>query len=261
MAEAVWDGRNRKIEGASRTGMRCDRNASRQEPQQQEPKGTTKTQTTHPNPYVPLRVFGCLGAVFAAGECCNPMHFVTNCCTCLGGLPKLLQTVHKLLQLVATAEKREFGVPTRLAIPFLGEGANQATSMDSTPQPRRRKTRSDLVHLRSLPSVQPATKMGQVTWAWGEIEAGLGGGMKLKEVWEAASRDGLEMSVPAISRLCLTATTTAPATFRAPEQPPPQTSDGERGATSSAASRSIQKSAGAAGKKETIGIRIRSVLN
>jgi len=48
--------------------------------------------------------------------------------------------------------------------------------------------------LRSLPSTQPTTKIGQVAWAWGEIEAGLTAGMKLKEVWEAASRDGLVMS-------------------------------------------------------------------
>ncbi len=66
--------------------------------------------------------------------------------------------------------------------------------MDTTPQPRRKKSRSDLVHLRSLPSTQPATKIGQVAWAWGEIEAALTAGMKLKEVWEAASRDGLVMS-------------------------------------------------------------------
>jgi hypothetical protein len=33
-----------------------------------------------------------------------------------------------------------------------------------------------------------------VTWVWAEIEAGLAAGMKLKEVWQAASRDGLEMS-------------------------------------------------------------------
>jgi hypothetical protein len=66
--------------------------------------------------------------------------------------------------------------------------------MDTTPQQRRRKSRSDLVHLRSLPSTQPATKIGQVTWVWAEIEAGLAAGMKLKEIWEAASRDGLEMS-------------------------------------------------------------------
>jgi hypothetical protein len=66
--------------------------------------------------------------------------------------------------------------------------------MGATPQPRRKKSRSDLVHLRSLPSTQPSTKIGQVAWAWGEIEAGLTAGMKLKEVWEAANRDGLVMS-------------------------------------------------------------------
>jgi len=78
----------------------------------------------------------------------------------------------------------------------------QATSMDTTPKARRRKTRSDLIHLRSLPSTQPATKMGQVTWAWAEIQAGLTAGMKLKEVWEAASRDGIEMSY-AQFRVCV----------------------------------------------------------
>lgn len=66
--------------------------------------------------------------------------------------------------------------------------------METTPQPRRRNTRSDLVHLRSLPSTQPGTKIGQVAWAWGEIEAGLTAGMKLKEVWEAAGLDGIVMS-------------------------------------------------------------------
>jgi hypothetical protein len=30
-----------------------------------------------------------------------------------------------------------------------------------------------------LPATQPSTKIGQVTWAWAEIEAGLAAGMKL----------------------------------------------------------------------------------
>jgi hypothetical protein len=51
-----------------------------------------------------------------------------------------------------------------------------------------------MIHLHSLPSTQPATMIGQVIWAWVEIEAGLAAGMKLKEVWEAARFDGLEMS-------------------------------------------------------------------
>jgi hypothetical protein len=47
--------------------------------------------------------------------------------------------------------------------------------------------------LRSLLSVLPATNTGQVTAAWDQIEAGLARGMKLREVWEAAKLDGLEI--------------------------------------------------------------------
>jgi hypothetical protein len=68
--------------------------------------------------------------------------------------------------------------------------------MELNPPPRRRKTSSGLVHLRSLLSVQPATKTGQITAAWEEIEAGLARGMKLREVWEAAKLDGLEIPYP-----------------------------------------------------------------
>jgi hypothetical protein len=68
--------------------------------------------------------------------------------------------------------------------------------MDSNSPPHRRKARSDLVHLRSLLSVRPATATGQVTAAWGEIEGGLTRGMKLREVWEAAKLDGLEIPYP-----------------------------------------------------------------
>jgi len=97
--------------------------------------------------------------------------------------------------------------------------------MDSTPKTRRRKSRSDLVHLHSLPSTQPATKIGQVTWAWTEIEAGLAAGMKLKEVWAAASRDGPEMSYAqfrvCVSRLRRRLHRASPSV---PEQPPQQTS-------------------------------------
>jgi hypothetical protein len=99
----------------------------------------------------------------------------------------------------------------------------QANSMDSTPKLRRRKSRLDLVHLRSLPSTQPATKIGQVTWAWTEIEAGLAAGMKLKEVWAAASHDGIEMSYAqfrvCVSRLRRRRRRAPPSV---PEQPPQQ---------------------------------------
>jgi hypothetical protein len=71
-----------------------------------------------------------------------------------------------------------------------------AIPMGSNPTPRRRKASSDLVHLRSLLSVQPATSTGQVTAACREIEAGLARGMKLREVWEAAKLDGLQIPYP-----------------------------------------------------------------
>ena len=102
----------------------------------------------------------------------------------------------------------------------------QATSMDTTPKARRRKTRSDLVHLRSLPLTQPATKIGQVTWAWAEIEASLAAGMKLKEVWEAAGRDGLDMSYGQF-RVCISRLRRRrqKPSQPLPEQPPPQTSE------------------------------------
>jgi len=98
-------------------------------------------------------------------------------------------------------------------------------SMSTTSQPRRRRSRSDLVHLRSLPSAQPATKIGQVTWAWGEIEAGLAAGMKLKEVWEAARKDGIDTSYAQfrvyISRLRLRRQRSSIAPF-----PPPAVGNG-----------------------------------
>src|SRR5690348_11049472 len=101
--------------------------------------------------------------------------------------------------------------------------------MDLNPPPRRRKTRADLVHLRSLLSVQPATSTGKVAWVWGEIEAGLARGMKLREVWEAAKLDGLEIPYPQfrvyVSRLRRRrqrSSTLAP-------QPPHALTNGERG--------------------------------
>ena len=68
--------------------------------------------------------------------------------------------------------------------------------MESNPPPRRKRASADLTHLRSLVSVLPATNAGQVTAAWGEIEAALARGTKLREVWEAARLDGLEMPYP-----------------------------------------------------------------
>lgn len=100
--------------------------------------------------------------------------------------------------------------------------------MQNTPPPHRRKSRSDLVHLRSLPSTQPATKIGQVTWAWEEIEAGLAAGMKLKEVWEAARKDGLDTSY-AQFRVYISRLRRRRQRSTARQQPPPGVANGEPG--------------------------------
>jgi len=69
--------------------------------------------------------------------------------------------------------------------------------MATNPVPRsRRTTKSDLVHLRALPSVEPATCTGRVAWIWPEIEAALRTGKKLREIWDAASADGLDIPYP-----------------------------------------------------------------
>ena len=115
-----------------------------------------------------------------------------------------------------------------VAITYISEGVVQAKSMGTTAQLRRRKSKSAMIHLHRLPSTQPATKIGWVNWVWAEIEDALAAGMKLKEVWEAVSRDGLEMSYAQfrvyISRLRRRrqGTTTVP-------QHPPTVTNGEPG--------------------------------
>jgi hypothetical protein len=79
-------------------------------------------------------------------------------------------------------------------IPLVIEGHFLAT-MSLVPQ-LQRKTKTDLVHLRSLPSAEPATSTGRVAWVWPEIQAGLATGKKLKEVWEAVQLDGLDIPYP-----------------------------------------------------------------
>src|SRR5271156_4005596 len=75
-------------------------------------------------------------------------------------------------------------------------GQMQATSPEVNPQSGRKRTKSNLVRLHSLPSAQPATSTGQVIAVWKEIESGLARGLKLREVWEAAKLDGLEIPYP-----------------------------------------------------------------
>ena len=62
--------------------------------------------------------------------------------------------------------------------------------------PSRKRIKSDLLHLCALPSVEPATSTGRVAWIWPEIEAALGTGKKLREVWDAARADGLDIPYP-----------------------------------------------------------------
>ena len=101
--------------------------------------------------------------------------------------------------------------------------------MDSNPPPRRRKTSSGLVHLRSLLSVQPATNTGQVTAAWREIEAGLARGMKLREVWEAAKLDGLEIPYPQFRVYVSRVRRRRQGSSTSATQPRPALVNGERG--------------------------------
>jgi len=101
--------------------------------------------------------------------------------------------------------------------------------MDLNPPPRRRKTRSDLVHLRSLLTVQPATNTGQVTAAWREIEAGLARGMKLREVWEAAKLDGLEIPYPQFRVYVSRVRRRRQGSSTSATQPPHALVNGERG--------------------------------
>lgn len=70
----------------------------------------------------------------------------------------------------------------------------QATAKDVSPKQQSRKSKFDLFHLRSLPLGKPASKIGQVIRAWPDIEAGLSSGMTIKEVWQAAIKDGIDVS-------------------------------------------------------------------
>jgi hypothetical protein len=50
--------------------------------------------------------------------------------------------------------------------------------------------------LRALPAVEPTTSTGRVAWVWLEIEAALATGKKLREIWDAAHADGLDIPYP-----------------------------------------------------------------
>jgi hypothetical protein len=81
--------------------------------------------------------------------------------------------------------------------------------------------------LRSLLSIQPATSTGQVTAAWREIEAGLARGMKLREVWEAAKLDGLEIPYPQFRVYVSRLRRRRQESSSCAPQPPPAVANGE----------------------------------
>lgn len=93
-----------------------------------------------------------------------------------------------------------------------------------------RRTKSELLCLRRLAELEPATATGRVAWVWPEIEAALATGKKLREVWNAADADGLRVPYPQfrvyVSRLRNRARREEPAhpplgTARNPNDSPP----------------------------------------
>ena len=142
--------------------------------------------------YVPLPDFGCLGWVLAACGCCNRLQTVSDAKL----TAESVADGNKRWQSVSKRKNLPIPCPEELA-PFPFQMREQFGSpMDQHPQSRRRKTRADLVLLRSLLLVEPATSTGRVAAAWGEIEAGLARGLKLREVWDAAQLAGLEIPNP-----------------------------------------------------------------
>src|SRR5450755_1324245 len=78
VAEAVWDGGNRKIGPASQAGCRStEMNTDRTSTASTKRPG--KNQTTHPNPYVPLPGLW----LFGGRLCCRwLLQAVADCCRC-----------------------------------------------------------------------------------------------------------------------------------------------------------------------------------
>ena len=56
------------------------------------------------------------------------------------------------------------------------------------------KSSTNFSNLRALSATAPRTKSGRIRWAWPQIQASLGNGRKMHEIWEALQRDGIEVS-------------------------------------------------------------------
>jgi len=92
--------------------------------------------------------------------CCKLFQMLadrSNCCRLFTNCCNLLQN-DKNTKLSVPRPPRRFLYKVK--------EEEQGTSMDTIPQPRRRGSRSDLAHLRSLPSVEPATSTGKVIAVW-----------------------------------------------------------------------------------------------
>jgi hypothetical protein len=118
----------------------------------------------------------------------------------------LMATADSTLEILPSAMTEKVAENCTLEISEISEIAphmeNQSVGVQTTlptvkeaTQPLKR-TKTDLIHLRSLPSHEPATGTGRVAWIWPEIEAALATGKKLREIWAAACADGLEIPYP-----------------------------------------------------------------
>jgi len=183
------------------------------------PHSNQNAQRRIPTLYVPLRFFWLSGSRLGGWSL---LQTITNGFRGFAERQNVADD-YKRFQTVAKHRICKFHRPAPLPpFPYQLRERMQATFGEDSPQSGRKK---DPVHLRSLPSAQPATSTGQVVAVWKEIEAGLARGMKLREVWEAAKLDGLEIPYPQfrvyVSRL-------RRRRQRPPQsllgQPPPQTS-------------------------------------
>jgi hypothetical protein len=77
MAAALRDSENGKIDGASPRGCIFSKCIPR-EVQAQQGETNQNAQQRIPTLYVPLSIFGCLGAVLRGGHCCKLLQTVSD---------------------------------------------------------------------------------------------------------------------------------------------------------------------------------------
>lgn len=137
------------------------------------------------------QVFCCLLVAVSATPACKLLQTVAA----HRKLALLFQPVSNLLR-TGCREKYLRLLSGNPLLDSLSVGAALLAMPASSASQLRKRTKSDLAHLRSLPGIEPATNTGQVAWIWPEIEAGLATGKKLREIWDAARDDGLDIPYP-----------------------------------------------------------------